>query len=140
MASRSPDGATTGPEVRRRGFLEVRWRQFRNAPRPVVRAVASSLSVAVVLGIVYLAYDVALQRGAALPGGDLRLAFLVVYVAVVLIAGAVVTWLVVPLPSGTAGARRQRNAWSLALGLFAAVPIAYLVLVVLHELIRPWLV
>src|SRR3954467_14860929 len=140
MASRSPDGATGRSDVRRRGFVEVRWRQFRNAPRPVVRAVASSLSVAVVLGVLYLGYDVALERGAALPWGDLRLPFLVGYVAIVLIAGAVVTWLVVPLPSGTSGAPRQRNPWSLALGLFAAVPIAYLVLVVLHELVRPWLV
>ena|SRR5690242_12066269 len=139
MASRSPDG-TARPEVRRRGFVEVRWRQFRNAPRPVVRAVASSLSVAVVLGVLYLAYDVALTRGASLPGGDLRLPFLVGYVAMVLVAGAVITWLVVPLPSGVSGAPRQRTAWSLALGLFAAVPIAYLVLVVLHELVRPWLV
>jgi hypothetical protein len=140
MASRSPDGATARPEVRRRGFVEVRWRQFRNAPRPVVRAVASSLSVAIVLGVLYLAYDVALERGANLPGGDLRLPFLVAYVAIVLVAGSVVTWLVVPLPSGTSGAPRHRNPWSLALGLFAAVPIAYLVLVVLHELIRPWFI
>jgi hypothetical protein len=139
MASRSPDGAAP-PRARRRGFVEVRWRQFRNAPRPVVRAVASSLSVAVVLGVLYLAYDVALERGAVLPGGDLRLAFLAGYVAVVLVAGAVITLLVVPLPSGRAGAPRHRNPWSLALGLFAAVPIAYLVLVVLHELVRPWLV
>ena len=35
-----------------------------NAPRPVVRAVAASLSVAIVLAIAYLAYDVALSRGA----------------------------------------------------------------------------
>ncbi len=143
MASRSPDGAgapVARPEVRRRGFVEVRWRQFRRAPRPVVRAVASSLSVALVLGVLYLAYDVALERGADLPGGDLRLAFLAGYVAIVLVAGALITWLVVPLPSGTSGAPRHRNPWSLALGLFAAVPIAYLVLVVLHELVRPWLV
>ena len=33
--------------ARRRGWAEVRWRQFRNAPRPVVRAVLSSLVVAV---------------------------------------------------------------------------------------------
>ena len=51
---------------------EIRWRQFRNAPRPVVRAVAASLIVAVVLALAYLAYDVALSRGATLPGGDLR--------------------------------------------------------------------
>ena len=54
--------------VRRRGWFEVRWRQFRNAPRPVVRAVLSPLVVAIVLGLAYLAYDVALTRGATLPG------------------------------------------------------------------------
>ena len=60
------------------------------------------------------------------------------YVAAVLIVGAVVTWLVVPLPTG--GARRTaRTPWSAALGLFAAVPIAYLVLVVLVELVKPLL-
>jgi hypothetical protein len=126
-------------EVRRRGFFSVRWRQFRRAPRPVVRAVASSLTVAILLGIVFLAYDVALDRGAALPGGDLRVGILAAYVLVVLLAGAVVTWLVVPLPTGPAGARVSRTPWSLALGLFAAAPIAYLVVVVLHEIVKPLL-
>ena len=51
----------------RRSWAEVRWRQFRHAPRPVVRAVAASLSVAIVLAILYVAYDVALSRGADLP-------------------------------------------------------------------------
>jgi hypothetical protein len=51
------------PEVRRRSWAEVRWRQFRHAPRPIVRAVLSSLIVAIVLGLGYLAYDVALSRG-----------------------------------------------------------------------------
>ncbi|HEX5828854.1 MAG TPA: hypothetical protein VFY23_15120 [Candidatus Limnocylindrales bacterium] len=125
------------PEVRRRGFFEVRWRQFRRAPKPVFRAVMSSLSVALVLGIAFLAYDIALDRGADLPGGDLRLAFLALYVLAVLVVGSVVTYLVVPLPSGAGGARRTRTPWSLALGLFAAVPIAYLVLVVLHEIVKP---
>lgn len=126
-------------EVRRRGYLAVRWRQFRRAPRPVVRAVASSLSIALVLGIAFLAYDVALDRGATPPGGDLRVGILAAYVLVVLLAGAVVTWLVVPLPTGPAGARASRTPWSLALGLFAAAPIAYLVLVVLHEIVKPLL-
>ena len=62
---------TTGEEprdaIRRRGWFEIRWRQFRNAPRPVVRAVLSPLVVAVVLGLAYLAYDVALARGACCP-------------------------------------------------------------------------
>jgi hypothetical protein len=103
----------------------------------VVRAVASSLSVALVLGIAYLAYDLALDRGARLPGGDLRLLALAAYVAIVLLAGAFVTWLVVPLPTGAGDRRLTRTGWSAALGLFAAVPVAYLVLVVLHELVKP---
>jgi hypothetical protein len=98
--------------------------------------VASSLVVAVILGTAYLAYDVALIRGAQPPGGDLRLAFAVVYVLGVLIAGSAITWLVVPLPTGS-GRRATRTPWSAALGLFAAVPIAYLVFVVLIELLRP---
>jgi hypothetical protein len=127
------------PQVRQRGWLEVRWRQFRHAPRPVVRAVASSLSVALVLGTAFLAYDLALDAGVALPGGDLRLLAVALYVAIVLVAGAVVTWLLVPLPSGSGTRRPARTGWSAALGLFAAVPIAYLVLVVLHEIIKPLL-
>jgi hypothetical protein len=126
----------TGP-VRHRGWFEIRWRQFRRAPRPVVRAVASSLSVALVLGVAFLAYDIALDRGAVLPGGDLRLLVLAVYVAAVLSAGAAITWLVVPLPTGGGTRRATRTPWSAALGLFAAVPIAYLVLVVLHEIVKP---
>ena len=129
----------SGPQVRRRGEIEIRWRQFRNAPRPVVRAVLSSLGVAVVLGLGYLAYDVALSRGATLPGGDLRTLFVVVYVVVVVVAGSVVTWLVVPQPTG-AGRAVVRSPWSAALGLFAAVPIAYLVMVVVGQVLRPLLV
>ena len=87
-------------EVRRRGWFEVRWRQFRRAPRPV---------------------------------------FLTAYVAIVLVAGALITWLVVPLPTGSGSRRATRTPWSAALGLFAAVPIAYLVLVVLHEIVKPLL-
>ena len=124
--------------VRRRSWAEVRWRQFRNAPRPVVRAVLASLVVAVVLASLYLAYDVALARGLSLPGGDLRLLALTVYVGLVLVVGSVVTWLIVPQPSGS-GTARRRSAWSLALGFFAAVPIAYLVMVAATQLIRPWL-
>jgi hypothetical protein len=122
----------------RRSALEVRWRQFRNAPRPVVRAVATSLVVAILVGLAYLAYDVALLRGARLPGGDLRLLFLTLYTAVVLIAGSVVTWLVVPLPTG-AGSRAVRTPWSAALGLLAAVPVCYLVIVVVVQVLEPLL-
>jgi len=125
--------------TQRRSWLEIRWRQFRNAPRPVVRAVGSSLIVALVLGAAYLAYDVALSRGASLPGGDLRVAVAALYVVAVLIAGSLITWLIVPLPRGS-GSRATRTPWSAALGLFAAIPIVYLVLVVAIQVLKPLLV
>jgi hypothetical protein len=101
-----------------------------------VRAVGSSLAVAIVLGLLYLAYDVALSRGARLPGGDLRFAAAVAFVVIVLAAGSFITWLVVPLPRGS-GVRTTRTGWSAALGLFAAIPIAYLVLVVVVQVLKP---
>ena len=137
----SPDAGGT-PErsaaVRQRSWAEVRWRQFRHAPRPVVRAVLSSLVVAVVLAGAYVAYDVALSRGARFAGGDLRVLALAGYTLLVLVAGTVVTYLVVPQPTGS-GTMVRRSRWSLALGFFAAVPIAYLVLVVAVQVIRPLL-
>lgn len=137
MADRAPlDRRPATPEVRQRSWAEIRWRQFRNAPRPVVRAVLSSLVVAIVLAAAYLAYDLAIGRGARLPGGDLRLLALTVYTVVVLVAGTVVTYLVVPQPTGS-GTLRRRSGWSAALGFFAAVPIAWLVMIATLQLIRP---
>ena len=127
-----------GPPVRRRSWAEVRWRQFRNAPRPVVRAVLSSLVVATLLAVAYLVYDVAISRGARPPGGDLRLLALAVYAATVLTAGAVVTYLVVPQPTGS-GTVRRRSGWSAALGFFAALPVAWLVMVVMLQVVKPLL-
>jgi uncharacterized membrane protein len=124
--------------VRRRSWAEVRWRQFRNAPRPVVRAVAASLSIAILAAVAYLAYDVALVRGVRMPGGDLRPLALVVYAVLVLVVGSAVTYLIVPQPTGS-GTVRRRSAWSAALGFFAAVPIAWLVMVVALQVVRPWL-
>ena len=133
-------GRTARPDgVRRRGWFEVRWRQFRNAPRPIVRAVLSPLVVAVVLGLFYLAYDVAVSRGVALPGGDLRALAVLVFVVLVLVVGTAVTYLIVPQPTGS-GSERTRSPWSAALGFFAAVPIAYLILVVEAQILRPLLV
>ena len=122
----------------RRSWWEVRWRQFRNAPRPVVRAVGASLAIAILLGLAYLAYDVALIRGARLPGGDLRALLVALDVVLVLGLGSLVTYLIVPLPRG-AGGRATRTPWSAALGLFAAAPIAYLVLVVESQILVPLL-
>ena len=123
----------------RRSWLGIRWRQLRNAPRPVVRAVGSSLGVALVLGAAYLAYDVALSRGDSLPGGDQRVLAGALFVLAVLVSGSFLTWLLVPLPRGS-GTRATRTPWSAALGLFAAIPIAYLVLVVAIQVLKPLLV
>ena len=96
----------------------------------------ASLTVAVVLAVAYLAYDIALSRGVALPGGDLRLLALTAYVLLVLVIGSVVTYLIVPQPQG-ASPEVRRSGWSAALGFFAAVPIAYLVMVVTVQIVRP---
>jgi hypothetical protein len=94
--------------------------------------------VAIVLALLYLAYDVALSRGAVLPGGDLRTLAVAIYIVLVLAIGSFVTWLIVPQPTGS-GTVARRNAWSAALGFFAAVPIAYLVLVVAVQVLKPLL-
>ena len=138
----APSDAGGRPErpvaVRQRSWAEVRWRQFRHAPRPVVRAVLSSLIVAIGLATSYVVYDVALSRGAVLPGGDLRVLALASYAVLVLVVGSVVTYLVVPQPTGSSTMRR-RSAWSAALGFFAAVPIAWLVMVAATQIVRPLL-
>lgn len=126
-----PDPRPAGP----RSWLEVRRRQLRNAPPPVFRAVLSSLAVAVVLGGLFLAYDLALGNGAGLPGGDLRTLAGVAFVIAVTGLGAWITYLVVPQP----GRPGVRSGWSAALGLFAALPIAYLALVVLFQVVKPLL-
>jgi hypothetical protein len=129
---------TPRPAPPRRSEIEIRWRQLRHAPRPIVRAVLSSLVVAIVLGLGYLAYDLAIRRGASLPGGDLRALYVALDVLIVLVVGSVVTWLVVPQPRGS-GTTTRRSAWSAALGLFAAVPVCYLVLVVIVQVLEPLL-
>jgi len=98
--------------------------------------VLSSLLVALVLAALYVAYDVALSRGAVLPGGDLRVLALAVYALAVLVVGTVITYLVVPQPTGS-GTVRRRSAWSAALGFFAAVPIAWLVMIAAAQIVRP---
>lgn len=131
-------GRPVATGVRRRSFVEVRWRQFRNPPRPIARAIGSSLVVGVLLGLAYLAYDVALTRGAALPGGDLRPLAAALVVVGIAVGGSLATYLLVPLPTGAGPSTRiRRTAWSALLGLFAAIPIAYLVLVVVAQVVKP---
>lgn len=129
VASRAP---------RQRSLLEVRWRQWRNAPPPVTRAIAANLLAAVVLAVPLLGYDLAVSGGTTLPGGDLRTAAVGAYVVAVLLVGSILTYLWVPLPTGASGVRR-RTAWSAALGAFAAVPVAYIVLVVVFQILEPLL-
>jgi hypothetical protein len=88
-----------------------------------------------VLGGLFLAYDLALDNGARLPGGDLRTLAGITFVVAVTGLGAWITYLVVPQP----GRPGVRSGWSAALGLLAALPIAYLALVVLFQLVKPLL-
>lgn len=127
-AGRDADG--DGVDVRQRGEFEVRWRQARNAPPPIVRAITADLAVAVVAGFVLLAWDRAV--------GGAGLAAFALYIVVVVVAGSILTYLWAPLPSGASGTRR-RSPWAAMLGLFAAFPVAYIVLVIAFQVIRPWL-
>lgn len=98
----------------------------------------ASLVVAIVLAIGFVFYDLAIERGATLPGGDLRVAYLAAYAILVLACGSLITYLIVPQPTGSGPTgERRRNGWSAALGFFAAVPIAWLVMVVATQVIRP---
>lgn len=112
-----------------RSWFEVRWRQLRNPPPPVLRAVLANLVVALILGVALLVYDL-------LSDGSATGVLTALYVVVVIVAGSVLTYMWVELPTGASGARR-RSAWAGVLGLFAAVPIVYLVLVVLFQVIKP---
>ena len=122
--------------VRQRSELEIRWRQARNAPPPVVRAVLANVAVAFIGGIVLLISDW-LASGGALPLWVRDLGPLV-YVAVVIVSGTVFTYLWVELPTGVPGEKR-RSPWAGVLGFFASIPIVYLALVIIFEILRPLL-
>ena len=114
-----------------RSWLEVRWRQLRNPPPPVLRAVLANLAVAIVGGLLLLAYDV-------LSDGSGTALATAAYVVVVILFGSVLTYLWVELPTGASGLRR-RSAWAAILGFFASIPIAYLVLVVVFQVVAPFI-
>lgn len=132
------DPSRPAPPRRERSFLEVRWRQARNPPPPVLRAVLANMAVAAAGGIVVLIYELLIARGAALPGGDLRAAVDALYVLVVVVAGSLLTYLWVRLPTG-AGSEPRRSGWAALLGFFASLPIVYLSLVVIFQIVRPLL-
>lgn len=112
-----------------RSWLEVRWRQLRNPPPPVLRAVLANLAVAIIGGLLLLAYD-------QMTNGSGTALATVGYVLLVVIVGSLLTYLWVELPTGASGVRR-RSAWAAILGFFASIPIAYLVLVVIFQVVAP---
>jgi hypothetical protein len=130
-----PDPGT--PEARQRSELEIRWRQARNAPPPVVRAVLANVAIAGVGGLLLLLYDWLASQG-VLPGGDAKGIVPVIYVAVVIVSGSLLTYLWVELPTGVAGEKR-RSPWSAVLGFFASIPIVYMALVIVYQVLLPLL-
>jgi hypothetical protein len=129
----SPEPATP----RRRSEVEIRWRQARNPPPPVLRAVVASLVVATVGGVVLLLFDWLASEG-VVPGADARGLVAGIYVVGVILTSCVLTYLWVELPTGSSGVRR-RSPWAILLGLFASIPIVYLALVVVFQVLRPLL-
>ena len=61
-----------------------------------------------------------------------------VYVIVVIVSGSLFTYLWVELPTGVPGEKRS-SPWAAVLGFFASIPIVYLALVVIFEVLRPLL-
>ncbi len=78
-------------------------------------------------GVVLLLVDWLAGQGTAAPEAGQRLAP-VVYVALVIVSGSLLTYLWVELPTGRPGERR-RSGWAAVLGFFASIPIVYLALV-----------
>ena len=115
------------PPPVQRSWLEIRWRQFKNPPQPVFRAVTVNLTVAIAGGLLLFIYAL------AVPAADLA-PWIALYVVVVLVVGSLATYVWVKLPSGASGESR-RSAWAGVLGFFAAVPIAYIVLVVVFQVL-----
>jgi hypothetical protein len=109
--------------------VEVRWRQLRNPPPPVVRAILANLGLATVGGALLLVADLIVPP-------DVIAVLIALFLLVVLVGGSLLTYLWVELPTGASGVRR-RSPWAALLGLFASLPICYIVLVVVFQVIRP---
>jgi hypothetical protein len=120
---------TTDRTPARRSWAEVRWRQLRNPPPPVLRAVLANLLLAAIGGVVLLIADLLLPAELIAP-------LVAVFLVVVIVGGSLLTYLWVELPTGASGVRR-RSGWAVLLGLFASLPICYLVLVVVFQVLRP---
>ena len=89
-----------------RGFIGRRIYQLLHAPKPVFRAVFSNVSIATLLTLAYLLYDLqverALRSGADLSsvigGRDLRTEAAALLVLGTVIFGSLITYLIVPQP------------------------------------------
>ena len=136
-----------GERVRRpRGFFGKRLYQLQHAPRPVFRAVLASGSSALIYTLIYLAYDLQVERALndgtpllnVLGGADLRAEAAALLVFFTVASGSLMTYLIVPQPTAD-GQSTQRSGWSAALGLFASLPIAYIALVIESQFLKPLL-
>ena len=129
---------------RPRGFIGRRIYQLLHAPKPVVRAVFSNVSVAAFLTFAYLLYDLqverALRSGADLSGvfggRDLRTEAAALLVIGTVIFGSLITYLIVPQPRAN-GNGSERSGWSAVLGFFASLPVAYIALVIESQFLKP---
>lgn len=129
---------------RPRGFFGRRIFQLRHAPKPVFRAVFANVSVATLLTLAYLVYDLQVERmirsgadlGALVGGRDLRTEAAALVVIGTVIVGSALTYLIVPQPRAN-GVGSERSGWSALLGLFASLPVAYIALVVESQLLKP---
>jgi len=129
---------------RPRGFISRRIYQLMHAPKPVFRAVFSNVSVAALLTLLYLAYDLqvdhALRSGEGLSGviggRDLRTEAAALLVLGTVIFGSLITYLIVPQPRAD-GNGTERSGWSAVLGLFASFPVAYIALVIESQFLKP---
>jgi hypothetical protein len=110
-----------------RSWFQVQWRKLKNPPPPVLRAVLANLAVAVVGGLLLYVYAL------VAPSADLA-PWIVLFVVVVVVVGSLATYLWVELPTG-AGTERGRSPWAAVLGFFASIPIAYIVLVVVFQVL-----
>ena len=129
---------------RPRGFIGRRIYQLLHAPKPVFRAVFSNVSVAALFTLVYLLYDLqverALRNGADLSGvfggRDLRTEAAALLVLGTVIFGSMITYIIVPQPRAD-GAGTERSGWSAILGFFASLPVAYIALVIESQFLKP---
>ena len=129
-----------------RGFFGKRLYQLQHAPRPVFRAVLASGGSGLVFMLIYLTYDLHVERALMdgvspsliVGGGDLRTEAAALVVLCTSTFGSLLTYLIVPQPSAD-GTTTTRSGWSALLGLFASLPIAYIGLVIESQFLKPLL-